>query len=183
MIHVCDINQPSLPTPFFYFLFCSCVYFCLYGPFNCIPFHKFSRQLSAFSLCSSGLTSALLVLLTVPRSGELRTQKLKFQPVRTQRLYVLPLKPGVRSVYSHTRYAYCQGFLPCLFQPFRSIHLQNMCDFMYVVLCVWNNCTIEMLWSMFGDLFAEWLRDWLEVVFSPDVTPGVWLGSRHQLTN
>ena len=28
-----------------------------------------------------------------------------------------------RSVYSHTRYAYCQGFLPCLFLTFRSIHL------------------------------------------------------------
>ena len=47
------------------FLFCSCVYFCLYGPFNCISFHKFSRQLSAFSLCSSTLISALLVLLTI----------------------------------------------------------------------------------------------------------------------
>ena len=39
-----------------FFLFCSCIYFCLYGPFNCILFHKFSRQLSVFSLCSSGLT-------------------------------------------------------------------------------------------------------------------------------
>ena len=47
------------------FLFCSCVYFCLYGPFNCISFHKFSRQLSVFSLCSSGLISALLVLSTI----------------------------------------------------------------------------------------------------------------------
>ena len=47
------------------FLFCSCVSFCLYGPFNCISFHKFSRQLSAFSLCSSGLISALLVLSTI----------------------------------------------------------------------------------------------------------------------
>ena len=27
---------------FFFFLFCSCVYFCLRGPFNCISFHKFS---------------------------------------------------------------------------------------------------------------------------------------------
>ena len=36
-----------------------CVYFCLYGPFNCISFHQFSRWLSAFSLCSSGLISAL----------------------------------------------------------------------------------------------------------------------------
>ena len=45
-----------------FFLFCSCVCFCLYGPFNCISFHTFSRQLSAFSLCSSGLISVLLVL-------------------------------------------------------------------------------------------------------------------------
>ena len=44
------------------FLFCSCVYFCLYGSFNCISFHKFSRQLSAFSLYSSSPISALLVL-------------------------------------------------------------------------------------------------------------------------
>ena len=47
------------------FLFCSCVCSCLYGPFNCILFHKFSRQLSVFSLCSSGLISALLVLSTM----------------------------------------------------------------------------------------------------------------------
>ena len=47
------------------FLFCSCVYFCLNCPFNCISFHKFSRQLSAFSLSSCGLISALLVLSTL----------------------------------------------------------------------------------------------------------------------
>ena len=47
------------------FSFCFCVCFCLYGPFNCISFHKFSRQLSAFSLCSSGLISALFVLSTI----------------------------------------------------------------------------------------------------------------------
>ena len=41
------------------FLFCSCVCFCLSSPLNCISFHKFSRQLCAFSLCSSGLISAL----------------------------------------------------------------------------------------------------------------------------
>ena len=37
------------------YLFCSCVRFCLYCPFNCISFHKISPQLSAFSLCSSVL--------------------------------------------------------------------------------------------------------------------------------
>ena len=46
-------------------LFCSCVRFCLYGPFNCISSHKFSQQLSALSLCSSDLISARLVLSTI----------------------------------------------------------------------------------------------------------------------
>ena len=57
-----DMNQLSLPTPF---LFYSCAHFCLYGPFNCISIHKFSRQLSGFSLCSSGLISVSLVLSTI----------------------------------------------------------------------------------------------------------------------
>ena len=36
------------------------------SPFaSCISFHKFSRQLSAFSLCSSGLISVFVVLSTV----------------------------------------------------------------------------------------------------------------------
>ena len=47
------------------FLLCSCVYVCLYDPFNCISFRKFSRQLSAFSLCCSSLISALLVLSAI----------------------------------------------------------------------------------------------------------------------
>ena len=61
-VYVYDISQPSLPTPF---LFRSCVYFCLYGPFTCISFHQFSLQLSVFLLCSSGLISAILVLSTI----------------------------------------------------------------------------------------------------------------------
>ena len=47
------------------FLFRSCVYFCLYGPFNCILFRKFSRQVFVFSLCSSSLISALLVFSSI----------------------------------------------------------------------------------------------------------------------
>ena len=58
-----------------------------------------------------------------PRSGELRTQKLKSHLVRTE-LKRSPFQAWSRSVYSHTCYAYCQGFLPCLFLPFRSIHLR-----------------------------------------------------------
>ena len=44
-VYVYDINQP-------FFLFCSCVYFCLYGPLDCSSFQKCSRKLSVFSLCS-----------------------------------------------------------------------------------------------------------------------------------
>ena len=43
-----------------------------------------------------------------------------------------------RSVYSHTCYAYCQGFLSCLFLPFQSIHLhffQNLSQFFPVLAC------------------------------------------------
>ena len=47
------------------FLFRSYVSFCLYGPFNCISFLTLSRKLSAFSLCSSGLISALLIPSTI----------------------------------------------------------------------------------------------------------------------
>ena len=40
-----------------------------------------------------------------------------------QSLNVPHFKAWSRSVYSHTCHAYCQGLLPCLFLPFRSIHL------------------------------------------------------------
>ena len=49
-----------------------------------------------------------------------------------------PFKAWSRSVYSHIYYAYCQGFLPCLFLPFRSIHLhffQNLSQFFPVLAC------------------------------------------------
>ena len=34
------------------FSFCSCVYLCLYGSFNCMSFHKFSQQLRFLTLFS-----------------------------------------------------------------------------------------------------------------------------------
>ena len=47
-----------------------------------------------------------------------------------------PFKAWSKSVYSQTCYAYCQGFLSCLFLPFRSIHLhffQNLSRFFPVL--------------------------------------------------
>ena len=60
-VTVCAWHKTNLAHSF---LFCSCVYFCVYGPCNCISFHKFFWQLFIFSLCSSGLVFALLVLST-----------------------------------------------------------------------------------------------------------------------
>ena len=64
----CGLSQRYKPTELahsFFFSFCSWVYFCLCGPFNCVSFHNFFRLLSVFSFCSSGLISALSVLSTI----------------------------------------------------------------------------------------------------------------------
>ena len=42
---------------------------------------------------------------------------------------------------------------------------------------------LEILWLVVNDFCAEQLRDRLEFVFSPDIIPSGWLGSKHQLTN
>ena len=58
---LCFWHKPTeLAHPFFF-----CFVSVSYGPFNCISFHEFSQQLSAFSVCSSGLISVLLVLSTL----------------------------------------------------------------------------------------------------------------------
>ena len=58
-------HKPTELAHFFSFFFSALVLFCLYGPFNCILIRKFSRQLSAFTLCSSGLISAWMVFSTI----------------------------------------------------------------------------------------------------------------------
>ena len=57
-------KRESTTTSNLFILF-LCLFHSVYGPFNYISYHEFSRQLSAFSLCSSGLISALLVLWTI----------------------------------------------------------------------------------------------------------------------
>ena len=46
-----------------------------------------------------------------------------------------PFQAWSRSAYSHTCYAYCQGFLPCLFPPFWSIHLHFFQNLSRFLLC------------------------------------------------
>ena len=41
----CGLCFKHKPVELFYsFLFCPCVYFCIYGPFTCMSFHKFLRH-------------------------------------------------------------------------------------------------------------------------------------------
>ena len=47
-----------------FFILFLCLFLSLCS-FNCVSFYKFSRQLSNFSFCSSGLISAFLVLSTI----------------------------------------------------------------------------------------------------------------------
>ena len=59
--YVFNISQPSLPTPFYSVLVSVSVFMALSTVFHSIN----SPDNSAFSLCSSGLIFALLVLSTV----------------------------------------------------------------------------------------------------------------------
>ena len=115
-------------------------------------------------------------------------------------------------MYSHTCYAYGQGFLPCLFLPFRSIHLhffpnlsqcfpvlagantgscvgpQNKirhpagCRFPCWVLAEYREARKNMTCGMMTCGISEQLGDRVKFVFSPDVILCGWLGSKHQLT-
>ena len=94
-----------------YSVFCCCC---------CCFVRLFVFRLSCF-LCAL----LLLLLLLLPRSGELRTQKLKSHLVRTQSLSVLPLKSGVgqyRAIHAtltardfFLAYFYTSGPFTCIF--------------------------------------------------------------------
>ena len=73
-----------------------------------------------------------------PRSGELRTQKLKSHLVRTQNLNVPSWKPGVHQ-YIAIHATLTDIFLPSFLLPFRSIRMhffQNLSRFFLCWLCL-----------------------------------------------
>ena len=70
--------------------------------------------------------------LTYPRSGDLRTQKLKSHLVKTQILNVLPLKPGVgQYIAIHATLTARDFFLAYFYpsSPFTCIFFQNLSRF------------------------------------------------------
>ena len=80
---------------------------------------------TTYASVAAAAAAVLLLLLLLPRSGELRTQKLKSRLVRTQSLNVLPLKSGVgRYIAIHATltarnfflvYFYPSGPFTCIF--------------------------------------------------------------------
>ena len=80
-----------------------------------------------------------------PRSGELRTQKLKSRLVRTQILNVLPLKPGVgQYIALHATLIAKDFFLAyvCLSGPFTCIFFQNLSRFLLCWLWLINGSCV-----------------------------------------
>ena len=76
--------------------------------------------------------------LVRPRSGELRTQKLKSQLVRTQSLNVLPLKPGVGQYTAIHATLTARDFFLAYFYPsgpFTCIFSKTSPDFPCVGCC------------------------------------------------
>ena len=82
---------------------------------------------------------AQFILTPIPQWGAADAE-IKVPSDEDTELKRSPFKPWSRSVYSHTCYTYCQGFLSCLCLHFRSIHLhffQNLSRF-FPVLAVAN---------------------------------------------
>ena len=77
-----------------------------------------SQSLSSLSI----LSPKHVVFIPSPQRGAADAE-IKVPSGENTELKRSPFKACSRSVYSHTCYAYCLGFLPCLFLPFRSIHL------------------------------------------------------------
>ena len=97
--------------------------------------------LKAFLLFSTLLlgNKVVLVLTILPQWGASDTE-IKVPSDENTELKCSLFTAWNMSVYSHTCYAYCQGFPPRLFLPFRSIHLHffpNPPDF-FPVLAVVN---------------------------------------------
>ena len=89
------------------------------------PSSIISQPVSSSLSLSRSMSPATHLALTKPRSGELRTQKLKSHLVRTQSLNVLPLKPGVSQYIAihatltardfFLAYFYTSGPFTCIF--------------------------------------------------------------------
>ena len=89
-----------------------------------------------FYTASSFFRPLSYCLLFLQTSFILPRAEIKVPSGENTELKCSPFKAWSRSVYSHTCYAYCQGFLPCLFLPFQSIHLHFFQNLSWFLLCL-----------------------------------------------
>ena len=92
--------------------------------------HNNNKQTQVLKLVS---LKCCICPLCQPVVGSCGRRKLKVPSGENTELKRFPFKAWCRPVFSHTCYAYCQGFLPYLFLPFPSIHLhffQNLSRFL-----------------------------------------------------
>ena len=160
-----------MPTPF---VVCTCVGFCLYGPFNYISLHKFSWQLSVFSLCSSGLISALLLLSTV------------YIPLYESLLQPSPdvILCGWLGWKHQLTNSFSSDVILCGWLG--SKHQLTYSFSSDVILCGWLGSRHQLTNPLSPDvILCGWLgsKHQLTNPLSPDVILCGWLGSKHQLTN
>ena len=79
-------------------------------------------------------TSSRVFTCLLPQGGAADAE-IKVPSGENTELKRSPFKAWSRLVYSHTCYAYCQGFLLCLFLPFRTIHLHFVKNLSRFLLC------------------------------------------------
>ena len=92
----------------------------------CFMMRQCVMRKSWFTIFNVKVTVRACIIRT-PQWGAADAE-IKVQSGENAELKRAPFKACSRSVYSHTCYTYCQGFLPYLFLPFRSIHLHFFQD-------------------------------------------------------
>ena len=95
-------------------------------PHTALPCHRLYRErcpCTALPYTGYIEDDVHVQLLHAPRGGGAADAEIKVPSSENTELKRSPFQAWSKSVYSHTYYAYCQGFLPCLFLHFRSIHL------------------------------------------------------------
>ena len=125
------------PFSFLLFLFSLCVSL-LFVVFVLLPLIiTISHSGDSIIIIVSSIildTFVIFIIFTgcLPRSGELRTQKLKSHLLRTQSLHVLPLKPGVGQYITIHATLTARDFFRAYFYPFgpvTCICFQNLSRF------------------------------------------------------
>ena len=98
------------------------------------------KEIFKFAHTAVRLNCRIILVVTVSPQWGAADAEIEVPSGENTELTRSPFKAWSRSVHSHTCYAYCQGFLPCCFLPFLSVHLhlfQNLSQ-IFPVLAVAN---------------------------------------------